>query len=123
MSGFVDADEPARSELALVPGAVEAPRAFTKNRSEIQSRLARVLELVEGFETSFGLELLSTVHWLVVEEVPSTFDGLVHRVYAWNEHKQQFSRRQLGIAVDVLSRQGWIAPLAGREFPQPVPVS
>ena len=123
VSGFVDADEPSRSELALVPGAVEAAQAFMEDRPEVQFRIARVLELVEGFETSFGLELLATVHWLVAEEEPSTFDGLVQLVYAWNERKQQFSVRQLGIAVDVLSRQGWIAPLAGREFPQPVPVS
>ena len=40
-----------------------------------------------------------------------TFDNLVNSTYAWNARKQQFSRRQLGIAVDVLSRKQWIAAL------------
>lgn len=123
VSGFVDGGETPHRPLELVPGAVEDAQVFLKNQDEILSRIARVLELVEGFETSFGLELLATVHWLVTEEATSTFDDLVQRVSAWSEHKKQFSPRQLRIAVDVLTRHGWIAPLAGPEFPQPVPVS
>lgn len=123
VSGFVDGAELSRSQLALAPGAVEAAQAFMETRPEIQSRLASVLELVEGFETSFGLELLSTVHWVATNEAASTFEDLVQRVYAWNERKQQFSPRQLGIAVNVLSRQGWMPPLVGRESTHPVPVS
>lgn len=40
-----------------------------------------------------------------------TFDDLVNSTYAWNERKRQFPRRQLGIAVDVLSRKQWIPAL------------
>ena len=30
------------------------------------------------------------------------------RVYAWNERKARFSKRQIGLAFDVLARQGWL---------------
>ena len=65
----------------------------------------------KGFESSFGLELLTTVHWVVGEEGARTLDGVVERTYAWNERKKQFSRRQIKIAFDVLSKKGWIEHL------------
>ena len=66
-------------------------------------------ELVAGFESPFGMELLSTVHWVVHEENARTFDEVEKRTYAWNDRKKRFSPRQLRIALDVLSEQGWIS--------------
>ncbi|MEA3291606.1 MAG: Appr-1-p processing protein, partial [Pseudomonadota bacterium] len=36
---------------------------------------------------------------------------VVARTYAWHERKKQFSQRQIALAVDVLSRKGWIENL------------
>ena len=70
--------------------------------------LLRERPLVEGFESSFGLELLSTVHWIASREAVQTFDDVVGSTYAWNERKKQFSRRQIKIAFDILSEKEWI---------------
>jgi hypothetical protein len=32
----------------------------------------------------------------------------VAKTYAWNDHKRQFSRRQIALAAEVLARNGWI---------------
>ena len=64
--------------------------------------------LVQGFETPFGLELLSTVHWVVTREKAHSEDEVTARVYAWNERKRRFSPRQIALARDVLARKGWI---------------
>jgi len=37
--------------------------------------------------------------------------GVVERTYAWNSRKRRFTRRQITIAVDRLSKQGWVTPL------------
>ncbi|MNG02362.1 hypothetical protein D3C84_853880 [compost metagenome] len=103
----------AEKPLTLVPGAVEDANAFLEANAETRARFDRVGELVEGFETPFGLELLATVHWIVEQGDPvSSVEEVVARTYAWNARKKQFTPRQIGIAVDVLAAKGWIEPLA-----------
>ena len=80
----------------------------TRKRTNVS---IRVVELIEGFESSFGLELLSTVHWLASKEQAKTLDDVVQRTYAWNDRKKQFSQRQIALAVDVLSQKKWIDTL------------
>ena len=66
-------------------------------------------ELVGGFETPFGLELLSTVHWICTRDHPPDAAHLVAKVYSWNERKRQFSPRQILLARDVLAKKGWVS--------------
>ena len=35
-------------------------------------------------------------------------DDIVEKTYMWNDRKKQFTPRQIGLAVDVLSRKEWI---------------
>ena len=107
-SGYADGGDAPDKPLKLVPGAVEDSDAFLDSSADTRERFDRVADLIEGFESDFGLELLSTVHWVVVKEQPRTFDEVATRVYAWNDRKKQFSLRQLRIAVEVLSQKGWI---------------
>jgi len=67
-----------------------------------------VADLVEGFESPFGLELLATVHWIASNEGARSIEDVVRMTYAWNERKRQFSKRQIALAADVLSSKGWM---------------
>ena len=116
VSGYADGGDAPDKQLKLVPGALEDASSFLKNKAETQARFERVSNLVEGFESPFGLELLSTVHWIVSKEQVQTVDDLVERTYAWKDRKKQFSRRQIALAVDVLSRKGWIENLGISEM-------
>ena len=63
------------------------------------------------------------MHWVVCKEEARIFDDVVDRTYAWDERKKQFSRRQLKIAVEVLSQKGWIENLSlldTNEMEQPI---
>lgn len=108
VSGYADGGDAPDKQLKLVPGALEDAHTFLKNKAETQIRFDRVSDLVEGFESPFGLELLSTVHWIISEEPIRNVEDLVMHTYAWNDKKKQFSRRQIVLAVDVLSHKGWI---------------
>jgi hypothetical protein len=68
-----------------------------------------VADLVTGFESPSGLELLSTVHWMVEKEKISEKEGMISHIHNWNERKKSFSSRQIDIALNVLSRKGWIS--------------
>ncbi len=111
ISGYADGGDAPDKQLELVPGAVEEASTFLERHAATQRRFNKVVDLIEGFESSFGLELLSTVHWVASREQAKTVDDVVQRTYAWNERKQQFSRRQISLAVEVLSEKKWIDTL------------
>lgn len=111
VSGYADGGDAPDKQLKLVPGALEDALAFIQNKAETQARFERVSNLVEGFESPFGLELLSTVHWIVSKEQVQSVEDVVAQTYAWNERKKQFSRRQIALAVAVLVQKGWIENL------------
>ena len=108
VSGYADGGDAPDKELKLVPGALKDANTFLADKTKTQKRLKKVSDLVEGFESPFGLELLSTVHWVASNESPQSFDEVVAKTYAWNERKKEFSPRQIGLAVGVLTQQGWI---------------
>lgn len=108
ISGYGDAGDTPEKLLQLVPGAVKDAAAFLKNHAATQARFDRVADLVEGFETPFGLELLSTVHWCSAEERKGSEDDVISQVYAWGERKKQFSPRQIRLALEVLTAKGWL---------------
>ncbi len=114
IAGYDDGGDAPDKPLTLVPGAVEEAAAFIAEHRATRERFDRVAALVEGFESPFGLELLSTVHWVMRHEPARTLPDVVARTYAWNDRKRQFTPRQIGIAVDVLANKGWTQPLAER---------
>jgi len=108
--GYFGADTPT-TEIRLVPGAVEdAETALAKNQAT-RNRFERVVELVSGFETPHGLELLATVHWVVQRDAPRTREEVIRRTYEWNERKTRFTPRQIGLALDRMIDKGWIEKL------------
>jgi hypothetical protein len=80
VSGYADGGDAPDKQIELVPGAVNEAQSFLIDDQETQDRFSRVATLVEGFETPFGLELLSTIHWVVVQERVATHEDVVRRV-------------------------------------------
>lgn len=113
LSGYRDGDQRGQ-ELQLVPGAAVEAAAFLGRHPETRSRFDRVADLVNGFETAFGLELLSTVHWIVTHNAAKTSQEVVALTYAWADHKRQFTEAQIGMTLTVLADKGWI--------PEPFPM-
>jgi len=108
IAGYEDGGDAPNKQLELVPGATKDAEAFLESDVDTRERFDRVANLVEGFETSFGLELLSTVHWLAHHEKTLNADEVVSQTYAWSERKKRFSPRQIKLALEVLADKGWI---------------
>jgi len=118
VSGYDDGGDRPDKQLTLVPGALDDALLFLKEKdaTNTQEHFNRVCDLVDGFESPFGLELLATVHWVVENEQVQTIDDVITSVYAWNEKKKQFSKRQIMLAFDVLSKKGWINHFALHQY-------
>ena len=108
MSGYSDGGDKPGKNLALIPGAVNDAREFLSSREATTTRFDRVADLVEGFETPYGLELLSTVHWICGVDGAQGINEVVQQTYAWNTRKRQFSERHIRLAFGILSERGWI---------------
>jgi O-acetyl-ADP-ribose deacetylase (regulator of RNase III) len=108
ISGYGAGGDQPNKVLKLVPGAVEDARRVLSEQPKTRERFERVIQLVEGFESPYGLELLATVHWIATREHPATVDELVQLFHAWADRKQRFTRRQILLAARVLKETGWI---------------
>jgi O-acetyl-ADP-ribose deacetylase (regulator of RNase III) len=112
--GYGDSRKP-QAEIELLPGAVEEATAFLADKSESLARLDRVAELIEGFETPYGMELLASVHWVAhrggpVSDTPASgVAAAIEQVHAWNPRKQKIIKPEhIRTAWNQLARQGWM---------------
>jgi O-acetyl-ADP-ribose deacetylase (regulator of RNase III) len=108
VSGYASGGDAPDKQLELVPGAVNDAEAFLRNDNDTRVHFDRVADLVDGFETPFGLELLSTVHWVATREGAVTLDQALAHTYSWSERKKRFSARQIAVAFDVLRTKNWL---------------
>lgn len=108
--GYGDSQRPDEA-LALLPGAIKAAGAFLKTKLESRGRLEQVAQLIDGFETPYGMELLSSVHWVAKHGEPAATDAedAVRQTQAWNDRKQaMFRPEHIKIAWDRLDHAGWL---------------
>jgi O-acetyl-ADP-ribose deacetylase (regulator of RNase III) len=110
LTGYGDGGDQPNKPLELVPGTLQDAMRMLEQHTQTHTRFARVSNLVEGFETPFGLELLSTVHWVVQYENAVHLEQVIEQVYAWNNKKTKFSNRQIETAWLVLKQQNWFRP-------------
>jgi O-acetyl-ADP-ribose deacetylase (regulator of RNase III) len=109
IDGYADGGDAPGKRLILVPGAVDEARKFLDQHETSRTRFGRVMRLVEGFESPYGLELLATAHWVMTREGAVHHDTVVRQINQWSVRKQQFTPRQLAIAEERLKSQGWLS--------------
>jgi len=107
LSGYADGGDKPDKQMTLIPGAAQESIAFLKNSPATVKRIERVTELIDGFETPFGMELLATVHWVALHEA-NTMRGIINNTYNWGAQKNKFSQRQINLAAQHLVKKGWI---------------
>lgn len=108
ITGYGDAEDRPGKQIELRPEASQRAEAFLRKHRETRTRFDRVGDLIGGFETPFGMELLATVHWVATQEGASNADEAVAKTYAWNSRKRMFKEKHIRIAWDVLNQNGWL---------------
>ncbi|MCS5694142.1 macro domain-containing protein [Cyanobium sp. FGCU-6] len=111
IKGYGDGGDTPEKPLTILDDAGGKALHYLSDHPITQARFQRVADLVEGFESPFGLELLATVHWLQARENPQTIMDLVRLTHAWSARKRQFSQRQIQLANTVLAKGGWVQAL------------
>lgn len=115
ITGYSEEGDAPAKQLVLVPGAVKDATRFLDEKTETRQRFNRVVNLVEGFETAYGLELLATVHWVAAETGFTDSRSIEAATYDWNESKRRFTPAQIQLATNRLRDHGWLDPVGALE--------
>ncbi len=113
--GFGEGRNKPETPIRILPEALEEAEAYLKdNYSEIDDfnmRLNRVKKLIVGFESPYGMELLSTIHWLVKHDAISPDDQkeMLEKIHAWNQRKKEIiKQKHIQVAIQRLKQENWI---------------
>lgn len=102
------------SPITLMPGAVdEAGQWLAEHPGEgAADRIGAVSELVTGFASAYGVELLATVHWAATREAGDRAPdpaALTELIGSWNKRKSRlFTEDHVGKALARLQELGWL---------------
>lgn len=108
VAGYQDGGDRPDKKLNIVPGAIPEAEAALEHETATHAHFNKVADLVNGFETPYGLELLATVHWVATREDADTSEKVLAEVRGWNERKKMFTERQVAIAFETLKSKGWL---------------
>ena len=81
------------------------------SHTELARRVERVANLIDGFQSPYGMELLATAHWIAThEQCGQSFERVLGSVHAWNSRKAKIMQpAHVRAAMDRLTEQGWLA--------------
>lgn len=116
ISGF-DGERSPGKEIALAPHANDEAAAFLAAEANARERLERVGRLIEGFETPYGMELLSSVHFVALHDSAPAInaDDAIQKVHAWSDRKKKtMTPEHIRLAWSHLHAEGWLPETTSR---------
>lgn len=108
ITGFGDAEDNPARQIELNRNVTSQVDPFLRKHPKTNQRFLKVTDLISGFETPFGMELLSTVHWVARREGAVSSEEALTKTHAWNSRKKMFTERHVSIAWETLSEKGWL---------------
>lgn len=102
-------DRTSEADIRVDPDAAKSAAEFLEDSPDTGSRLVDVEALINGFESPWGLELLTTVHWAAHHGGASSVDEAAEVVANWNPRKKRvFNARHVEAAWRQLATDAWL---------------
>jgi O-acetyl-ADP-ribose deacetylase (regulator of RNase III) len=108
--GYGDGKDTPTQPIEVLPGAMAEAEKFLAGDETIRARMNRVARLIEGFEDPYGLELLSSVHWVMQRnpEARENSEAAAAAVHKWNARKRRTLKKEhILTAWERLKSQDW----------------
>lgn len=98
------------SKIRLIHSSVVEADRFLKDDKEANICLDKVEKLIEGYETPLSMEILATVHWVLIHEKykSDNFNGIKSYIHQWNEQKALWKDSYLKKAINRLESYQWV---------------
>lgn len=100
------------SEIEPQQDALEEADEYIRSTGSQQllEHVERVEKLIDGFQSSYGMELLSTVYWVATHDNASSPEQAMKFIRNWNKRKRELIKPEhVNIAWERLIEQGWIS--------------
>ncbi|MDO9439201.1 macro domain-containing protein [Hydrogenophaga sp.] len=100
------------AEIEPTEDALAEADAFIAEQSHpaLAAQVARVSRLIEGYQSSYGMELLASVHWVATRETcVRTVDEAIAAVHSWSDRKKLLMQPgHINLAWQRLVDEGWM---------------
>lgn len=110
ISGYGAGEDNPTKPLALLGDSAELAESQIAADPLASSRMDRVERLIEGYEDAYGLELLSSAHWVMCrsQDARSDVEVAIQHVQRWNPRKAKLLKPDhLRVAWQRLHDQKW----------------
>jgi len=109
IEGFGEGEDNPEKTISVMPKAHSLAESYLQEHLATKERLDSVAQLIEGFETPYGMELLSTVHWVATHKKTKELKLLTSLVHKWSDRKRTIMKdKHIKIAFEKLNALGWI---------------
>lgn len=111
ITGYADGLNKPETPIELNDEAAKEAINYLDQHPKTKQNFDKVAKLIEGYESQKGMELLSTVHWVITQEIKNselTNEELIAKVHTWNPRKAQMKPAHIIAARSRLHEQGWL---------------
>ncbi len=109
ITGYGDGGDNPEKPIEYLPEAVEEAEEFLSSHSKTNKHFDRVVDLIQGFESPYGMELLATVHWIVVKENAKDIENVIKKIGEWSPRKAEIiQEKHIRIAYKILAQKEWL---------------
>lgn len=108
--GFGDGRNSPETPIRLLSSVTKDIDSFLQDKPETIKRLNNVSKIIEGYETSYGMELLATVHWVAKHNNKAKIEerAAINAVHKWNSRKALIPATHITTAWRHLQTHHWI---------------
>lgn len=105
IQGYGDGTGGAQAKITLNPAAVNQAATLMANDTDFEAALSRLEWIISGFEFPYGVELLSTVHYIATAgKSAQPITDVISAIAEWSPRKRQlFKPEQTTVAFEHLS--------------------
>ncbi len=100
------------AEIEPIAEALQEADEYVRlhQRSDLTSYVDKVGCLIQGFQSSYGMELLASVHWVVSEEPRAqNLEQAVKAIHEWSPRKKALMQPEhIAVAWERLMAEGWL---------------
>lgn len=88
--GYNSKDKRPFEELSMVPGGIEEVISFLnqEENEEYKKISEKTIEFLTGFYSSYGLELLSTIDFIISEKKATSLEEITRYLHNWSSRKK-----------------------------------
>lgn len=107
LEGYGDRSRP--SHMYVRPDVLEPIDDYLSQFGHVNQSIERVGRLIAGFESPYGMELITSLHWLATQGGDLDFESALRHLREWNSRKAAtFRLEDARLAWSRLVDDGWV---------------